>query len=172
MAVSKAKSVKAKLAEKAAADRAAKRRASRTRKTKAAAEQPVHLVVPSESSKEMLQLTIAKLQLELQIANTRNGVPTPRQQERVPLHKVSAIRRVGNGCTYTATQHGFAWTPDDEQIIARFIQQGNTDLVALGATIGRTPFAVFARLVKLALINERNCYQIWGSVVQQGYTHG
>jgi len=69
--------------------------------------------------------------------------------------------------SYDAKNHGARWDYNADQSLCSKFQCGNKDLVVLGKMFGRTPFAVFAHLVKLGQINETDCYELWAGVTDK-----
>lgn len=62
-------------------------------------------------------------------------------------------------------RHGCMWESYEEDILRRAVASGVLDFRVIGEKIGRTPFAVFARAIKINVITESNCYRIWEASV-------
>lgn len=136
-----------------------------------------HIVVPDECSAEGLPLTLMRMSqrieaLEADNNRLRHGINPANCVQYPESARARMIQRLPGGkCTFQAFKHGLPWDFADDKILTNSIGVGNNDLVTIGAALGRTPFAVFAQLVKLGKVNEVNCYKMWKQVVEKGYTH-
>lgn len=89
-----------------------------------------------------------------------------REAELINLRKrVAQLEAAAKARKPLPPRHGAMWESYEEDIVRRSIASGVLDLRVVGEKIGRTPFAVFARAIKINIITENNCYRIWEASV-------